>query len=107
MKLPHALAVLVASSCLVAGCATTGSSNGGGVGPMRGASGGLSVVATSVAARNLADEHVGGSAAGATVHDEMHINEAAAFSGRDPQFAGPTPQVPIPRDGRNGDPTNW
>ncbi len=75
---------------------------------MRGASGGLSVMATSVAARNLADEHTGGAAAGATMHDEMHLNEAATYSGRDPQFAGPTPQVPIPRDGRNGDPSsNW
>lgn len=107
MKLPHALAVLVASSCLVAGCAITGSSHGAGLGSTSGSSGGLSATATTVAARNISDEHGGGSMAGATMHDEMHGNEAAAFSARDPQFAGPTPQVPIPRDGRNGDSTNW
>ena len=74
---------------------------------MSGASGGLSATATSVAGRNIADEHGGSSLAGATMRDEMHVNEAASFSARDPQFAGPTPQVPIPHDGRNGDPTNW
>jgi len=107
MKIHHVLAVLVASSCLVAGCATTGSSNGVGVGPMRGAGGGLSATASSVAARNLADDRIGSSMAGATMHDEMHGHEAATFSGRDPQFAGPTPQVPIPHDGNSGNPVNW
>lgn len=107
MKLPHALAVLVASSCLVAGCATTGSSTGAGVGSASGSSGGISSTASSVAARNFADDRIGSSMAGATMHDEMHGHEAATFSGRDPQFAGPTPQVPIHRDGNSGNPASW
>lgn len=107
MKLHHALAVLVASSCLVAGCATTGSTNTVGGVQVRGAVGGLSANATGAASRDLAEEHGGSAIAGSSNRDDMHLNEAATFSGRDPQFAGPTPQVPIPRDGRSGNPAMW
>lgn len=107
MKLPHALAILVASSCLSAGCATTSTSFVAGAGPMRGVSGSVGASASAVASRNFADEHMGSAIAGSATRDDMHVNEAATFSGRDPQFAGPTPQVPIPHDGRHGDPALW
>lgn len=106
MKFHHALAVLVASSCLVAGCATTGSTSTVGGVQVRSVAGAQSANATAAASRDLGVERVG-AIIGSVSRDDVHFNEAATSSGRDPQFAGPTPQVPIPRDGCSGSPALW
>jgi hypothetical protein len=106
MKLSHALGFIAVFSCLAAGCAGTSASQLAGVGPMRGGAGAAAGVA-SAAGRDLASEHSGTSLAGSVGRDDYQINAAATFSDHEPQFAGPTPQVPIPHDGRQGQPTDW
>ena len=87
MKLPHALGFIAMSLCLSAGCANTRATHLASAAPVRGGS-----------------AAVGGSVG----HDDFHVNEAATFTTHEPQFAGPTPQVPIPRDGWQGQPsTSW
>lgn len=106
MKLSHALGFVAVSSCLAAGCASTSASQHAGIAPLRSGSGAVGGVA-SAGDRDLASEHGGSALTGASGHDDFQINTAASFSDRDPQFAGPTPQVPIPHDGRQGQPTDW
>lgn len=107
MKLSHALGFIAVSSCLSAGCASTSASQLAGAAPVRGGSGSFGNGLASVAARGIADERAGCSMSGSMGRDDFHMNEAASVSDRDRQFAGPTPQVPIPHDGRQGQPTDW
>lgn len=106
MKLSHAVGFVAVSSCFWVGCAGTGSSRHVGIASMGGGSGALSSGAASADARGLAAERAGGMMSGAAGRD-VPMREAASFSERDPQFAGPTPQVPIPHDGRQGQPASW
>lgn len=107
MKLSHALGFIAVSSCLSAGCASTGASQLASAGQARGGNGSQGGALASAVARGIADERVGGMASGNVGRDDFQINAAASFSEHDQQFAGPTPQVPIPHDGRQGQPTDW
>ena len=107
MKLTQALGVLAVSSCLWAGCASTSTQQLAGIAPTRGSGGAFGGAMSAAVARGIGDERVGGSLSGGVGRDEFHGSESASPSDRDPQFAGPTPQVPIPHDGRQGQPANW
>lgn len=106
MKLPPALGFIAMLSCLSAGCASTGAQNSLGIAQVRGGNGAISSGVASAVARGIADERAGG-AMSSGVDRDFHVNEAASAPSHDPQFAGPTPQVPIPHDGRQGQPTDW
>lgn len=106
MKLPLALGFIALSSCLAAGCAGTGTARYAVNSPVRGASVGLNAGATAVVTRG-ADDRVGGGFIGRATEADIHVNEAASFSEHERQFAGPTPQVPIPHDGHQGSATLW
>lgn len=107
MKYRSTLGLIALSSCLSAGCASTRATQLGSGASARGGGGSLAGGATAAVARGVADERVGGMMAGSLGRDDFHVNEAASASERDPQFAGPTPQVPIPHDGRSGHPTDF
>ena len=106
MKSLLALGFIAMSSSLAAGCASTSSTQFAGSSPVRGGNGGISSGMASIVARG-ADERIGGAMINRGTDSDMHVNEAASFSSHDERFAGPTPQVPIPHDGRQGQPTNW
>lgn len=108
MKLPHALGFIAMSLCLSAGCANTRATNLASAAQIRGGSAAVGGSGGSAIARGDASERAGGMAGGSVGHDDFHVNEAASFTTHEPQFAGPTPQVPIPRDGWQGQPsTSW
>ena len=106
MKLRYALGFIAMSLCLSAGCANTRSTHLASAAPVRGGSAALGGSGGSPLSRGDAAERLGGMAAGSAGHDDFHVNEAATFTSHEPQFAGPTPQVPIPRDGWQGQPPN-
>ncbi len=107
MKFTQALGVLAVSSCLSAGCANTGAPQLTGSASTRAASGAFGGGMSGAVARGIGGDRVGASLSGGIGRDEFRVNESASPSERDPQFAGPTPQVPIPHDGRHGQPTDW
>ncbi|MDO9017106.1 MAG: hypothetical protein Q8S73_14510 [Deltaproteobacteria bacterium] len=108
MKLPHALGFIAMSLCLSAGCANTRAATLASAAPVRGGSAVVGGSGGSAIARGDASERAGGMAGGSVGHDDFHVNEAATFTTHEAQFAGPTPQVPIPRDGWQGNPsTSW
>ena len=106
MKLPHALGFIALSSCLAAGCAGTGTARFAVNAPSRGGNAGLSAGVSAMVARG-ADDRIGSSLTGRATDADFRVNEAASFSEHERQFAGPTPQVPIPHDGRQGSASLW
>ncbi len=107
MKSLRGWTVLAASMLALGGCATGGSARLVSASPVRGASATSQASASGASGHGGFDERLGSAIAGAAARDDLHLNEASALSAHETRFAGPTPQVPIPRDGHPGVSSNW
>ena len=107
MKLLRAWLIVGLAAALLGGCASGGAARLTAAAPLRSGSSALSSTAGTGGVHGGAEEHLGGLIGSGASRDDFRINEASALSAHETRFAGPTPQVPIPRDGHQGLPANW